>query len=171
MWESELVAGQGLPPVCAITGRPATGWLDCEFGIDPARTDTDAPTFKGRLPVSARVLHADRAIAWFWGLSLLCWAAGVVFIVIGSQVSVALICGTMGAWVAGALIIAPVSSRVYPSPTGVVRGIVDGERWVLVLPVHQAFASATSELPRRRPESLSGVLEDGDQDDRGHLSQ
>lgn len=55
MWESELVAGQGLPPVCAVTGKPASGWQVYDFILDP--DDDDAAKLEGRLPVCAQVLR------------------------------------------------------------------------------------------------------------------
>jgi hypothetical protein len=45
MWESELLARQGLPMICAITGEDAVTWDSYDFYRDPDHTDSDDAKF------------------------------------------------------------------------------------------------------------------------------
>jgi hypothetical protein len=154
MWESELRAGRGLPMVCAVTGADAVGWDTFDCYLDPGHTDTDDEKFEGSVPVCARVLRRVGFLVVYSGVSLLLFVLTIVGIVVARWIGVvpSEVCGatTVAMWLSF-VFVWPLARRGLPEPGGVVRGVVDGERWVLVEPVHPAFVAAVARLPRPRP--------------------
>jgi hypothetical protein len=155
MWESELRAGRGLPMICAVTGEDAAGWDDIDCYLEPDHTDTDDEKFQGWLPVCARVLRWVNFQVAYSAASLLGFVFTMVAIFVQRWIGVvpAEVGGatTVAMWLSFPLLVWPLTRWRLPVPGGVVRGVVDGERWVLVEPVHPVFAAAIAGLPRPRP--------------------
>ncbi len=157
LWETELVARK-LPTICTVTGTRAAGWVTYELSLDPTQSNP-AETLTAWLPASASVRRRNNILVSYWMLSLLGWA--VLFLWQCGSGSAAETNPTMMAWggvvvaswLLGFFVISPLVLRRITQPRTIAVGAVGSDRWLLIGPVHPAFANAVRNLPRTRPPS------------------
>lgn len=159
LWESELRAGRDLPRICVVTGEDAVAWESCCYEYHPGDEDTPQVRLTGALPVCARVRRRSLLEEW---IAAIAGGGSLVTVVVGLIVG-ARFGQIWGLWLflggCGGAVAVPVAaalgvravSHLPKIPTATVCGDRHGERYVLVGPVHPAFAAAITRLPRPRP--------------------